>query len=361
MRKKKFSKRVIAYLISVVLCFALFGCSSEADYSESSSETTQEVLSTAVESQGTSEGTVTETAEPEVTETEEQSETEEPAAEISSQTSFDLSEVPEYSGLAYVAVNDNVPFFTDSDLTTESYEYYSDLDSLGRCGVAIANIGQDIMPTEERGAIGSVKPTGWHTVKYDIVDGNYLYNRCHLIGYQLSGENANEKNLITGTRYLNVEGMLPFENMVADYVEETNNHVLYRVTPVFDGDNLVASGVLMEAMSVEDDGDGILFNVYCYNVQPGVSIDYATGDSWLEDEDTNETTVTAVTSENTEETTGETSSSGTTYILNTNTKKFHYPDCSSVSQMSEKNKKEYTGNRDDLISQGYSPCGNCNP
>ena len=191
-----------------------------------------------------------------------------------------LAEIPAYSGSAYVAVNGNQPFFTQEDYTTASYETYSPLDSLGRCGPAMANVGRDLMPTEERGAIGSVKPTGWQTAKYDFVDGKYLYNRCHLIGYQLTAENANKQNLITGTRYLNVTGMLPFENMVADYVKETNNHVLYRVTPMFDGDDLVAKGVLMEAWSVEDEGDGICFNVYCYNVQPGVTIDYATGDNW---------------------------------------------------------------------------------
>ncbi len=197
-------------------------------------------------------------------------------------TSISLSSIPAYSGNAYVAVNDNIPFFTDAELTTTAFENYSNLDQLGRCGVAYANVCKDIMPTEERGKIGSVKPSGWHTVKYDIVSGKYLYNRCHLIGYQLSAENANTKNLITGTRYLNTEGMLPFENLVADYVKETNNHVLYRVTPMFDGNNLVASGVLMEAKSVEDNGAGILFNVFCYNVQPGITIDYATGDSALD-------------------------------------------------------------------------------
>lgn len=199
----------------------------------------------------------------------------------STEVTISLADIPEYSGEPYVTVNDNVPQFLETDLSTDSYEYYSDLDSLGRCGVVYACIGTDLMPTEERGSIGSVKPTGWHTVKYDVVDGNYLYNRCHLIGYQLSGENANTKNLITGTRYLNVDGMLPFENMVADYVLETENHVMYRVTPIFDGDNLLASGVQIEAESVEDNGEGILFNVYCYNVQPGVEIDYATGDSQL--------------------------------------------------------------------------------
>lgn len=191
-----------------------------------------------------------------------------------------LSSVPAYSGEAYIAINNNVPYFTDDDLTTTAFENYSALDGLGRCGVAYANVCREIMPTEKRGSIGKVKPSGWHTVKYDNVDGKYLYNRCHLIGYQLSAENANVRNLITGTRYLNIQGMLPFENMVADYVKETNNHVLYRVTPIFDGNNLVASGVLMEAKSVEDNGEGILFNVYCYNVQPGITINYANGESF---------------------------------------------------------------------------------
>lgn len=192
-------------------------------------------------------------------------------------TSFSLPDIPEYTDSPYAVVNNNNPFFKDSDLTTEAFETYSDLDELGRCGTAYANICQEIMPTEDRGNIGSIRPSGWQSVKYDNVDGKYLYNRCHLIGFQLSGENANEKNLITGTRYLNVDGMLPFENLVADYVHETNNHVLYRVTPVFTGDNLVADGVLMEAKSVED--DSVCFCVYCYNVQPGIEIDYATGNS----------------------------------------------------------------------------------
>lgn len=187
--------------------------------------------------------------------------------------------IPKFSGNAYVAVNGNMPFFMPEEITDESFEYYAELDSLGRCGTTMACIGIDIMPTEERGEIGSVKPTGWQSVKYDCVDGKYLYNRCHLIGFQLAGENANKKNLITGTRYLNIEGMLPFENMVADYVQETKNHVLYRVTPIFDGDNLVAHGVLMEGYSVEDEGEGITFCVFAYNAQPGILIDYKTGAS----------------------------------------------------------------------------------
>ena len=198
------------------------------------------------------------------------------------ETSYAVDSVPEYSGSEYIIINDNVPEFAESDFTTESFEEYSELDSLGRCGVAFANIGQDLMPTEERGSIGYIKPSGWQTVKYDIVDGKYLYNRCHLIGYQLTGENANPNNLITCTRNMNASVMVKFENDVADYIKETGNHVLYRVTPVFEGDNLLASGVQIEAQSVEDKGEGIQFNVYIYNVQEGISIDYKTGESSLE-------------------------------------------------------------------------------
>lgn len=201
------------------------------------------------------------------------------------QAPISLEEIPPFDGTPYVEIDGNIPDFDETDYTTESFEYYSDFDSLGRCQRAFANVGIDLMPTEERGSVGAVKPSGWQTVKYDCVDGKYLYNRCHLIGYQLTGENANEKNLITGTRYLNVEGMLPFENMVADYVKGTGNHVLYRVTPVYEGSNPVASGVLMEGFSVEDQGRGVCFYVYVYNCQPGVEIDYATGESRLKEED----------------------------------------------------------------------------
>lgn len=279
--------------------------------------------------------------------------------------SYSLSDIPAYSGSPYVALNGNVPYFTDGEFTTTSFETYSTLDSLGRCGVAYANVGLETMPTEERGSIGQVKPSGWHTVKYDCVDGKYLYNRCHLIGYQLTAENANTKNLITGTRYLNVQGMLPFENMVADYIRETGNHVLYRVTPVFDGNNLVASGVVMEAESVEDKGEGILFCVFCYNVQPGVSIDYATGDSQLDG-----TTVEAPTTKPAETTPvtqpetqapAETEPQGQTYVLNTNTHKFHNPSCSSVKDIKPQNRQDYTGSRSDVIAMGYDPCKRCNP
>ena len=192
----------------------------------------------------------------------------------------DLENIPEYSGDTYVEINGNVPGFTEEDLTEEPFETYSPLDELGRCGPAYANICQELMPTEKRGEIYMIKPTGWHSSRYDNVDGESLYNRSHLIAFQLAGENANEKNLITGTRYMNAEGMVPFEHLVADYVKETGNHVLYRVTPVFQGTELVARGVQMEAMSVEDHGEGVLYNVYLYNVQPGFGIDYATGDNW---------------------------------------------------------------------------------
>ena len=197
-------------------------------------------------------------------------------------TEFSLDDIEPFSGEPYTVVNGNVPYFTENDITTEPFELFTDLDDLGRCGPAYANVCQELMPTEERGSIGMVKPSGWQLAKYDFVDGKYLYNRCHLLGYQLTGENANVKNLITGTRYLNVTGMLPFENEIADYVHKTNNHVLYRVTPVFEDDNLVADGVLMEALSVED--DTIEFCVFCYNVQPGVKIDYGTGLNWVDAE-----------------------------------------------------------------------------
>ena len=289
-------------------------------------------------------------------------------AEITTASSFSLSDVPAYSGKAYTSVNGNVPYFTAAELTTTSFETYSDLDTLGRCGVTYACIGQDLMPTKERGSIGMVKPTGWHTVRYDdLVDGKYLYNRCHLIGYQLTGENANTQNLITGTRYLNIEGMLPFENMVADYIQETNNHVLYRVTPIFEGNNLLANGVLMEGYSVEDKGAGVSYCVFAYNVQPGIEIDYATGESKLADgaqqEEQKTATVTPTPSpepEKQEPVTGSEASQAD-YILNTNTKKFHYPTCSSVKDMKEKNKQEFFGTRDEAISNGYSPCGRCKP
>lgn len=302
-----------------------------------------------------------------------------------------LDAIPAYDGKAYVAVNNNEPFFTDSDMTTTAFENYSDLDSLGRCGVAYANICKEIMPTEKRGKIGMIKPSGWHTVKYDVIKDRYLYNRCHLIGYQLAGENANPKNLITGTRYLNVEGMLPFENLVADYVNNTGNHVLYRVTPMFSGSNLVANGVLIEAKSVEDNGGGILFNVYCYNVQPGVGINYENGDSWLDGTTPQEQSAQTDTPQNegsqssdgsvagasagesgsSSSTTGSASSgsdssaaensvsdssnSETMVHITATGKKYHRAGCRTL----KKSDTEVT--LDEAKSMGLSPCGICNP
>lgn len=256
---------------------------------------------------------------------------------------FSLELVPAYTDMAYVPIHENVPYFTADEMSLESFEYYSLLDDLGRCGVVLANVGQDLMPTEERESIGSVKPSGWQTARYDgVVDGKYLYNRCHLIGFQLTGENANKQNLITGTRYLNIEGMLPFENMVADYVKETGNHVMYRVTPVYEGTDLVARGVLMEGYSVEDQGEGICFCIYAYNVQPGIEIDYATGESELAKETSKEETAVV-------------------YVVNTKTEKFHLPSCGSVEDIKKENRFEFAGTRESAIAQGYEPCGRCKP
>ncbi len=266
-------------------------------------------------------------------------------------SSISISSIPQFSGSPFIAINDNIPQFSKDEITTKSFEYYSKLDKYGRCGETLACVGKDIMPTADRESISSVRPSGWINKKYNtsLVDGGYIYNRCHLIGFQLTGENANEKNLITGTRYMNVDGMLPFENMIADYVKETGNHVMLRVTPIFKDKELVARGVHMEAYSVEDEGDGISFNVFCYNVQPGITINYATGDSWLAGDYVPD---------------NENSSShqkAQSYVLNTNSKKFHYPSCSSVGNIASHNREDVHETRDFLISEGYSPCGNCHP
>ncbi len=280
---------------------------------------------------------------------------------------IDLAKVV-YEKESYITVNDNVPEFSKEEITTESFEKYSELDELGRCGVAIACVGQDIMPTEERGAIGQIKPSGWQLAKYDIVDGKYLYNRCHLIGYQLTGENANEKNLITGTRSMNVDGMLPYENIVAEYVEDTNNHVMYRVTPIYDGNNLLANGVQMEAYSVEDKGKGISFNVFVFNAQPGIEINYADGTSKLNGDDkikenkSKEEPIEETTNESvTEKSNQSETSQAMIYVLNTNTKKFHYQDCQSIEDIQPQNKEIFNGTKDYLIQEGYSACGRCKP
>lgn len=295
-------------------------------------------------------------------------------------TSIDVSEIPEYEGKPYIVINNNEPFFGDiwgnydavDTTTTDVFEVYYDFDALGRCTGAFANLCEELQPTEERGSIGQVKPSGWHTVKYNgYVEGNYLYNRCHLIGYQLAGENATEENLITGTRYLNCDGMLPFEDEVYSYIDATGNHVLYRVTPIYEGDNLVASGVLMEAYSVEDKGAGIKFCVYCYNVQPGIAIDYSTGESHMIEGYTGDYSTTTYFS------TGEIKTYPTngvnyeysvttdgvegTYVLNVSSMKFHKESCDSVAKMKDENKMVSNETREYLIDKGYEPCNWCNP
>ena len=296
---------------------------------------------------------------------------------------YDQVDVPDYAGRPSVEINGNVPFFLESDYLREPFEMYSAFDSLGRCGQAFAVIGPETMPMAKRGSIGMIRPSGWQIAEYDWIDGKYLFNRCHLIAYSLAGENDNPYNLITGTRALNASGMLPYEERVAMYVDDTGNHVLYRVTPVFEGDNLVASGVLMEAESIEDKGAGIRFCVWCYNVEPGVVIDYATGNNRAGDpqsesygESSGEPPAVAASppesaSEGAVEDASEDgaevqSDNGAdpqseTYVLNTNTHRFHYPYCSSVSAMKEKNKQVYEGTREELIEQGYQPCGVCSP
>ena len=334
----KQNSKIIVIVLCIISVIFLFGCND--NYKEqiineqSSSTTTNSVVDnlSTVKPENTTEQSQATTIIPRV-------------------SSFELSDIPNYSGNPYYEINNNQPFFKADELTTDTFKEFSELDSLGRCGVAVTCIGTDSLPTEERGEIGMIKPTGWHTVRYDdIIEDKYLYNRCHLIAFELSGENANPKNLITGTRYMNVKGMLPFENLVRNYIENTNRHVMYRVTPVFEGNNLVATGVLMEGYSVEDDGEGICFNVFCYNVQPQIKINYADGTSEV-----------VSTSESEEVTEMSNEEQNTTYVLNTNTKKFHCPDCDSVNQMKGKNKEIFTGSRDEVIRMGYSPCGKCNP
>lgn len=353
-------QKILSLLVTISVLF-LSGCSAidnqtkqdDSFLTATCSETTITTASTEKTEKATSSETTTHKTTTTVTTTT-------TAAEINK---FVLSEIPSFSDKAYIAVNNNIPYFTKEEMSSaESFEEYSNLDKYGRCGVAIACVGQDLMPTEERGSIGSVKPSGWHTVKYAGVDGKYLYNRCHLIGYQLTAENANEKNLITGTRYLNIEGMLPFENMTADYIKETNNHVLYRVTPIFDEDDLLCRGVLMEGYSIEDKGEGICFCIYAYNAQPGISIDYKTGDSSGPDfEETTTTQRESTPAETLQSKESTEQAVNSVYVLNTNTKKFHRTGCSAIKQMKEQNKQEFNGTRDELISQGYEPCKKCSP
>lgn len=355
----------ILCLLSVLLS-AFTGC-----YSESTTETTTDIVEITEEGPlKDSETQANQTVDSEIGKNQE-NKTEKETEKVNKPDSIGddnskaiLSEIPEYSGRPYVVINDNVPSFNKYELTVRGYETYASLDSLGRCGGAVASCGREIMPkeNEERGSISAVKPSGWVQAQYDCVSGKYLYNRCHLLGWQLSAENANKRNLITGTRYMNTEGMLPFENMVADYIRETGNHVAYRVTPIYDGKDLVARGVQMEAYSVEDDGEGICFNVYCYNVQPGVEIDYTTGRSWSA-ESNKETTKKYVAVQTTNEEVEKTQKpvSYDTYAYSSKSDKFHYPDCRYAKTIKAENYCEYTGDRQGMINKGYSPCKNCNP
>ena len=272
-----------------------------------------------------------------------------------------VSDIPEYSGTAYTVINNNIPNFSASELTTKGYEKYSSLDSKGRCGVAIASCGTEIMPAdgEERGSISSIKPSGWIQAKYSGISGGYLWNRCHLIGWQLSAENANRSNLITGTRYMNIEGMLTFENMVADYIKETNNHVAYRVTPIFEDDNLVCSGVQIEAYSIEDDGEGICFNVYCYNVQPNITIDYATGSSSGPGKDdgsnhssNNNSNNSSNNTSNNNSSNSQSDGSGMVWIPQSGSKYHSRSGCSNMKNPSQVTQSE-------AESMGYEPCKKC--
>lgn len=303
------------------------------------------------------------TPEPYITESPSSGDSAAPTPSASSSTENTEADLAllKYSGKLYAVVNGGIPSFSQTG--TASWERYGELDRLGRCTAAEACIGRDIMPTLTRGPIGQIKPTGWHTAKYDFVDGKYLYNRCHLIGFQLTGENANERNLITGTRYLNTKGMLPFENMVADYIKDTGNHVMYRCTPVFAGNELVARGVHLEAYSVEDKGDGICFNVFIFNVQPGIKIDYLTGESSLEDESTAPTPTPkpSVTPKPTPKPSPSSTAQAQSYVLNTSTHVFHYASCRHVSSIKDANRKNFTGSRDTLINDGFKPCGSCHP
>lgn len=349
-------KRILALLLAVLTLMSLAACDNDnAPHSTPSTPTS--TISTPDEAEPTTthtQPTIIEPTEPDITVP--STDPTDPSTDATVQNpntlTVDALRHTLFNGAdAYLIVNNGIPFFTEEEKVKKSFEKYSELDALGRCGVTYACVGKDLMPKEDRESISSVYPSGWkyngksNNNQYDFVDGKYIYNRCHLIGFQLTGENANEKNLITGTRYLNINGMLTFENMIADAVREDNLHVLYRVTPIYDGDNLVAEGVLMEGYSVEDNGETIQFCMFAFNVQPGVEINYATGENWLAQVDT----------------TNSTDSDTQTYVLNINSKKFHYEDCASAAKINDKNKEAKTCTREELIEDGYSPCGACKP
>lgn len=363
---KEMKKILLA--LSAALTLTLAGCGN-SDYSTKETTVSIDTISETMSSEKiTSEETLSETSASETTFFGETSSSEiisgEQAASGAEQSSkeeqvlssedllLDISSlsIPEYSGTDFYIVNDNVPFFDDNikNYTGDNFIYLSELDSLGRCGTCIGLFSQSTLPTEERGEIGHIKPSGWHTVKYDksVISDLYLYNRCHLLMYAVSGINDDTRNLITGTRQFNLD-MLELENQVLDTLKyDEGARMLYRVTPVFDGDNLVAKGVLMEALSLGVE-DGLSFCMFIYNVQDGIVIDYATGESWLAD--------------GVQDVTESATSAGREYVVNTNTKKFHYPSCSSAGQIKSENRWDYSGTREELIGMGYEPCRRCNP
>lgn len=356
----KVSQKLLAVLLSLAMLFSLAGCGLDSIVSDSPtsiSDTSTDSENSIIDDSSET-ASLTETVD-EGSESNKQEETTSPNSKPSSvgsgtATPVKPASVGAYAGTAYAVINNNQPNFSATELTTTGYEKYSDLDSLGRCGVALASCGRDTMPgaNETRGSISSIKPSGWIQAKYNGISGGYLWNRCHLIGWQLSAENANRKNLITGTRYMNIEGMLPFENMVADYIKETNHHVAYRVTPIFEGNNLVCSGVQIEAYSVEDNGEGICFNVYCYNVQPGITIDYATGNSSGPASDNTSQTKAPAQTESTTQPPAQTGNTETVWVSATGKKYHRKSSCSNMKNPSQISKS-------DVISRGYEPCKKC--
>ena len=357
------NSNLIALLGAVLALCLLAGCSS----AETTSAPAQNEADEPIELADTNGSKQAEAApEPEPAPAPEQKQESAPAPSASA---ISYRDVPAFEGNPYVYVNEGEPTFTDAQRSAAAgTEEYGELDDLGRCTTTFAVVGPETQPTEERGSIGDVKPSGWQMAKYDFVEGKYLFNRCHLLGYQLTGENANVRNLITGTRYLNIQGMLPFENAVADYVDATNNHVLMAVVPIFEGDELVARGVQMMAESVEDGGEGVSFNVFCYNVQPGVVINYATGENMAEEDATPLPDVSGADESAQEDKSSADSSTPAgeekgvaDYVLNTNSKKFHVPSCSSVKQMKDKNREDVKDTRENILNKGYDPCKRCNP
>ena len=344
----KYTRKFLAILLTLVMLFSFAGCDLESYEYDSNSSTISSTSETSNPSSTGEDSKSEESSQPSDTSS---TQTQKPSSVGSgTATAVKPSSLPKYSGEAYVVVNNNQPNFSSSELTTTGYEKYSNRDSLGRCGVAIASCGKEIMPRpdEKRGSISSITPTGWIQKSYSGISGGYLWNRCHLIGWQLSAENANRENLITGTRYMNINGMLPFENMVADYIKETGNHVAYRITPIFEGNNLVCSGVQMEAYSVEDDGDGICFNVYCYNVQPGITINYANGDSSGPSSNNNTTS----SKPSTEQNNNSAASGDMVWIPNSGSKYHSHSGCSNM-----KNPRQVT--KQEAINQGFDACKKC--